>query len=475
MSITIVDVPFGGTQNNGNTNTLTFPAGMQQDDILVIFGGFSSRDIGTPGPVDPTGWTQQALHDPGTTTTDTDFGCWTFIQPSVPITSEDFSGSGHAQEASGYVGVCLRGADPADIVNVISAITAGTDPPAVTTTVDGALVIISAIDVSFTSYTAPTGYSNSITVDGVDTNRIHTFLATKEIITAGAEDPGDTSADETLAANCITIAINPVGGGGGGTTYHADQDNTVVITDSRATTQKKIRNETVNLSDTVAKQLAKNFFETLSITDEITVQKTKFLSFENILNTTDTIEFILTKEQIDPMNMTDVLQISQSKSKTDSVNITDRLEKTQKKTLLESIGITDTLSIIKTKFSSLSSLVGITDSISITLKKIINSVVGVSDTATISGGQPAEVTVSSLVDTARENYQSAFSITDADMSKLSINDVMHKYWSGDFPLGHAYDGSESTLTPAEDFSTMDHHSEVESNEATDLNWIKDIV
>src|SRR5688500_15155233 len=112
------------------------------------------------------------------------------------------------------------------------------------------------------------------------------------------------------------------------------------------------------------------------------------------------------------------------------------------------------------------------DSIFITLKKVFTHSAGTTDSVETDTGEVEEGPVASLVDTARANYQTAFAISDDDMADISINDVLHRYWGGDFPALHAYDGSESTLTSG---SIMDHHAEVEKNEGTDLNWIRDVV
>jgi hypothetical protein len=80
----------------------------------------------------------------------------------------------------------------------------------------------------------------------------------------------------------------------------------------------------------------------------------------------------------------------------------------------------------------------------------------------------------SLVDEARANVQAAYSISASNVASLSIMDLLHLYWGGDFPPGHTYDGSESSFTPIEKFSTMDHHSSVEQHEGVNLNWIRDV-
>lgn len=334
-------------------------------------------------------------------------------------------------------------------------------------------------------------------------------LATQYHLTPSIDGiSGDFSGAETWRG--IVFEIAPDAGGGGtvhqpsigvealgptdtvAKTVTKGKTDTLGLTDSFAKSQSKGRTDSLSLTDEARKTLGKSFFDSLSLQDEVTVSKAKLINIEDLLNSTDAIEITLVKNwtdevsvsdlvsfvqgkvKSDNVNLTDTLSKTQSKGKSDNVDLSDTLAKTQGKGTIDSIDLSDSFSITKFGAKVLESAVNLTDSIWISIKKVFTHSTGLTDSleGVSEGGEGIAM---SLVDTARENYQTAFGVSDADMAELSINDVMHRYWSGDFPLSHAYDGSESSFTPDGKFSTMDHFAEVEKNEGTILNWIRSII
>lgn len=142
----------------------------------------------------------------------------------------------------------------------------------------------------------------------------------------------------------------------------------------------------------------------------------------------------------------------------------------------DTVGVTDSLAATVKK-SIANFFVGISDAVFITVKKAFSDNVGITSNVTLDTGEPPlELGPDmSLVDQKRLIVRTIQGLSEEDAAKLSIMDLLHLYWSMDFPVAHAYDGSESGLTPKEEFSTMDHHSAVESGTGLDLNWIRDVV
>lgn len=149
---------------------------------------------------------------------------------------------------------------------------------------------------------------------------------------------------------------------------------------------------------------------------------------------------------------------------------------THNQTPSDAVGVTDTVAKSITK-SITTFLVGISDAVFITVKKVFTDNVGMADSASVEGEEPPLVfgPNMSLVDQKRAVVGATFGISDADIAKLSIMDLLNQYWSGDFPALHPYDTEESTFTPKGKFSTMDHHGEVEKNKGGILNWIRDVI
>lgn len=190
MAITLVGTPQGVATGNGADVTITFDVAPQEGDTVYLVGG---RGDGTAaGPI-TTGYTElERGVPPGTAR---DFGVWRKRMGATPDTSVTAEGGGSSTSAAAYVSIVLRGVDeasPEDATTTEATDTTGNvDPPAITTQTDGAWVIAcGGHPNSSVADVAPSGYTNLISVAEVDTNRASTALATKEVVSAGVEDPG---------------------------------------------------------------------------------------------------------------------------------------------------------------------------------------------------------------------------------------------------------------------------------------------
>lgn len=221
MAITLVGTPQAGGAANGGDVTLTFDGVLAEGDLVLLVGG--NGDANGAGDIGPmtAGYTQAALYQVNDGT-DLSAGVWYKFLTSTPDGSVVANGAGSAQEAAAYASLVLRGVDastPIDVAIVETGPTVGVnpDPGAVTTATAGAWVIAAAVDSNQTPASAgPTGYSNFVGDGADDTRPCSVGLATKEIASAGAEDPGAFSnwGNQFNSWKTFTVVLRPAGAGG---------------------------------------------------------------------------------------------------------------------------------------------------------------------------------------------------------------------------------------------------------------------
>lgn len=217
-----------------------------------------------------------------------------------------------------------------------------------------------------------------------------------------------------------------------------DATDTQAITESVAFDLTKVRNEYIDLTDSIALQVERPFTDSVGITEAFDIVKYLGRTATDVTGIAEDTTFDVSWVRTDAVPVAESVVFEVSWNRSDSVAVTETVTVVlqMQEVHYEQIGITESVDII------------------------------VWDTSE-SGGM-------SLVDDVRTAVQTTFGLSDAAVAVLSINDLLHMYWSGDFPALHTYDGSESTFTPADSYSTMDHHSSVESQEGTDLNWIRSV-
>jgi hypothetical protein len=216
MAITIVGTAQADSALNGNDVTLTFDGTPAEDDLVVLVGGNGNNDADEPVGPSTAGYTQQGLHQRAGFAT----GVWTKFLGASPDASVVCQGGGDNRDAVTYACVVLRGVDattPLD-ATIVETGESTADPinySGITTVTDGAWVIVGGSQQKqAVAGAAPTGYSNLGSAGRNDTNAHGSAIATKEIATAGAEDPGDWTWNAGDAWYGFTIAIRPAGAGG---------------------------------------------------------------------------------------------------------------------------------------------------------------------------------------------------------------------------------------------------------------------
>jgi len=206
VAVTFVGGASAHTTNGANV-TITLPTSLQ-NDVVYVFGGFSRT--ATPG-VSTSGYTNLVDVINGTL-------CHLYvgrkIMGATPDTSVTCLGSGNAQDATAYTAMVFRGEDtttPEDATTTTAnAATGNPDPPSITTVTNGAWVLAIGLSAgNNATITGPSGYSNLNTSQDTDTRPINAMGATKEITTAGAENPGAYSGLPSNSVCSASVAIRP--------------------------------------------------------------------------------------------------------------------------------------------------------------------------------------------------------------------------------------------------------------------------
>ena len=132
------------------------------------------------------------------------------VMGSTPDTSVTLSYSIAAWASA--VAICLRGVDtttPEDATPTTAGWTTSSAPdsPSITTVTNGAWVLSLLGKLSGSVSSQPSGYSN--TISAVHVNSATAAGATKEVATAGAEDPAAWSMSTSSAWFAVSIAVRP--------------------------------------------------------------------------------------------------------------------------------------------------------------------------------------------------------------------------------------------------------------------------
>lgn len=430
MPITQVLRTLNNATNGGNvTLALT---GAQENDIVLVFGGHPFRSGSVAAGISTAGYT--TLFSADTTPNVSFVVAWKRMGAS-PDANVVGLGSGNASDATAYGAYILRGVDTTTAIDTATQNAVGVDAPSITTVTDLAWVVVcTGTAVVDSTPGTITNYTNIGNTAGNDTVDITIACATREIATAGAENPGAWSSLTSTNARSVTVALRPAAG----------QEESVNQTDDSG------------LVDTAAKTQSKGSVNDVGLTDEAAVTKAR-----------------LQAEQ-DSENLTDQIALEYEKGFVDFLTNTNQVAVTQQKVREDNTGLTDSVTTTKARFFSLENLVGLADSVFFTIKKVFTHNAGPSDSVALDTGGEELILAGSLVDQKRLIIGSVLGITEPTLSTLSINDLLHRYWGGDFPALHTYDGSESGLALL-DFTIMDHFSRVEANEGADLNWIRDVI
>ncbi len=212
MAIALRGTPTTNSATNGGNITLNMPAGVAQNDVVIV--GYAMNAAGTGG-TSSGGWTQIGANVTNTVR----IQIFRKVMGAVPDTSIVLTGSTLAADSSSAIAIAFSGVNtgaPENGVTLTSATGTSTNPdcPSITPTITGSVVVAyaagAAIDTTGTG--GPGGYSNFTQVSSNDNNDTTSYLAWKGSLTAGtAEDPSAFTGVSSVAWAAYTICLAPPG------------------------------------------------------------------------------------------------------------------------------------------------------------------------------------------------------------------------------------------------------------------------
>lgn len=213
------------TALRGADVTVDLPAGIAENDVVV--GGYGEGGDGNNYDMDAvtSGYTELAdLY--GNDNNDANFGAYWKAMGATPDSEVTFNGHGDSFVNLSATVHVWTGADTTDPIDATTTTTTGTngaavDSPSITTQTDGAVVISIGTHTQLAPGEpsgAPTNYGNLVDIRSPGSGIVTTtMMASREISSAGAENPGafpDSAGGSTSAMCAATIAIKPAGAGG---------------------------------------------------------------------------------------------------------------------------------------------------------------------------------------------------------------------------------------------------------------------
>jgi len=216
MAITLRgSAPVSSFANNGGNVTINLSGlSLVEGDLVIACVSAPRVDGVTPAMVS-SGWTELVTPFVGSTTERPSMGVWYKVMGAIPDSSVEMSGDGAATTDTTGIAIALQGVDGSvsDQTPVITSETSSAtpDPDQITTQTNGAWVITFAHKSGDTASPTgtPSGYSNTLDQAGSDTYDHNQTIATKEIASAGDENPTSWTYAASSYWRAITIAIKP--------------------------------------------------------------------------------------------------------------------------------------------------------------------------------------------------------------------------------------------------------------------------
>ena len=211
-AITLTSSPgyLGDVRSNGYDSKIALAdLDLSQGDVVIAHGGNNYRSGSDFGPI-TAGYTEIYVDS----TDGPAFGVWYKVMGAVPDDSFKAYGTGADQDVTAYLVYGLSGVDTSHVVDTLATASNGSstnpDPAAIVTVTDSAWVIpcgVSAV-VDYGTGTI-SGYSNNYSQSGDDVNDLSVAFTTKQVNTAGSEDPGAWSDWNDGVWRVATVAIRP--------------------------------------------------------------------------------------------------------------------------------------------------------------------------------------------------------------------------------------------------------------------------
>lgn len=207
--------PVSSFANNGGDVTINLSGlSLQENDVVVAAVAAPKTTGSTPAMVS-SGWTEVITPFVGTGSQAPSMGVWYKRMGASPDSSVVMSGDTSSETDTTGIAIAFSGVNTStalDQTAVISSETTSTnpDPSTIVTQTDGAEVIVFATSNTLdTSITVPSGYSNHLSVDGNDTYDHTQAVASKNVASAGSENPPSWTNWSSGIWRAVTLALKP--------------------------------------------------------------------------------------------------------------------------------------------------------------------------------------------------------------------------------------------------------------------------
>ena len=186
---------------------------MAQGDVIVVSGGHPYREGANLGPI-TAGYVEIASSNASGAAQ----GVWYKIVGETPDDTIICYGTGNADDAGVYVAHVLRGVDTSHVADTIATTATGSstnpDPAAIVTVTDSVWVVVCGGSiVGDNSPGTITNYTNNVYIGASDVNSYSAAACTRQIASAGSEDPGAWNSWDAGVWRVYTVAIRPATGG----------------------------------------------------------------------------------------------------------------------------------------------------------------------------------------------------------------------------------------------------------------------
>jgi len=216
MAITIVGTTLTSFGNNGGNATINLSSlGLQENDVVFVSSA-APRVTGATPAVVTSGYSPAVTAHLGSTSNRPSIGVWYKVMGATPDGSVEVSGDTSSTTDTTIIAIALRGVDTSNVLDQTSTTAGETsstnpDPPAIVTQTNGAWVLVWANTIVLDSIVLPpTNYENATLVNGNDTVDHTHLLATREITSAGTENPGVFNGVDSGYWYAITVAVRPL-------------------------------------------------------------------------------------------------------------------------------------------------------------------------------------------------------------------------------------------------------------------------
>jgi len=201
---------------NGANVTVTHPGGVAAGDVVYFAYAIGDNDnVDQNMAMVTAGYTELAdlFKQRPASNDDSDLGVYRKIMGGTPDSTAVGTGLGGTDASVAAVEQVWTGADqttPEDATTTTGTSLDATQSPAIVTATANAIVLtIVGATLQDTTVTAPTGYSDQVDRDQLDTTNVTLGMASKLVASPGTETPGAWTTWTSGAACMATVAIMP--------------------------------------------------------------------------------------------------------------------------------------------------------------------------------------------------------------------------------------------------------------------------